>query len=190
MDRLLDSLHTAPIIDKDGYEYLVHPITNGVPMLDPALLREVVVEMIRRIDTGVDKIVVPEAMGIHLGAAVSLQTDVPLVVIRKRPYGLEGERRLFKETGYSDSEMYVNDVDEDDRIVILDDILSTGGTLAAICETLDEIGCEIVDIVVVMRKVGGESAFEDIEYEATSLVDISVSDGEVTIHRSVADESE
>lgn len=187
MERLLESLHTAPIVDKDGYEYLVHPITNGVPMLDPALLREVVVGMIRQIDTSVDKIVVPEAMGIHLGTAVSLQTDIPLVVIRKRPYGLDGEQRLFKETGYSDSEMYVNDVDENDRIVILDDILSTGGTLAAICETLDEIGCDIANIVVVMRKVGGESAFEEIDHEATSLVDISVSDGEVTIHRSISE---
>ena len=41
MERLRASLHDAPIIDKDGYEYLVHPISNGVPMLDPPLLREV-----------------------------------------------------------------------------------------------------------------------------------------------------
>ncbi|WP_336328135.1 hypoxanthine/guanine phosphoribosyltransferase [Halovenus sp. HT40] len=190
MERLLESLHTAPIVDKDGYEYLVHPITNGVPMLDPALLREVVVEILRHIDVHVDKLVVPEAMGIHIGAAVSLQTDIPLVVIRKRPYGLEGEQRLFKETGYSHSEMYVNDIDADDRIVILDDLLSTGGTLAAICETLDEIGCDIADIVVVMRKVGGESAFEEVDHDVTSLVDISVADDEVTIHRSVVDESD
>jgi adenine phosphoribosyltransferase len=189
MKRLLASLHDAPIVDKDGYEYLVHPISNGVPTLDPALLREVVVEIVRQIDVHVDKLVVPEAMGIHIGAAVSLQTDIPLVVIRKRPYGLDGERRLFKETGYSDSEMYVNDIDAGDRIVILDDLLSTGGTLAAICETLDEIGCDIADIVVVLRKVGGESAFEDIGHELTSLVDISVEDGEVTIHNAVSKET-
>ena len=189
MRRLLQSLYNAPIVDKDGYEYLVHPISNGVPTLDPALLREVVVEIVRRIDVDVDKLVVPEAMGIHIGATVSLQTDIPLVVIRKRPYGLDGERHLFKETGYSDSEMYVNDIDAGDRIVILDDLLSTGGTLAAICETLDDIGCEIADVLVVLRKVGGESAFEEIDHELTSLVDISVADGEVTVHRSVSEKS-
>lgn len=181
MDRLRESLHDAPIIDKDGYEYMVHPISNGVPMLDPELLREVVVGVIRAADLDVDKIVAPEAMGIHLATALSLQTDVPLVVIRKRSYGLEGEVSLHQTTGYSESEMYINDVEAGDRVLIVDDLLSTGGTLAAICDALDEIGAEIADIVVVIRKVG-ESALDDTGYEATSLVDITVEDGEVVIH--------
>ncbi|ELY79997.1 MULTISPECIES: hypoxanthine/guanine phosphoribosyltransferase [Natrinema] len=181
MDRLLESLDDAPIIDKDGYEYLVHPISNGVPRLDPALLREVVTEVMQTADLDVDKIVAPEAMGIHLATALSLQTDIPLVVIRKRPYGLEGEVSLHQETGYSESEMYINDIEAGDRVVIVDDMLSTGGTLAAICDAIDGIGAEIVDIVVVMRKVGG-SALDDTEYDATSLIDITVEDGEVTVH--------
>jgi adenine phosphoribosyltransferase len=181
MDRLLASLHEAPIVDKDDYEYLVHPISNGVPMLEPELLREVVVEVIRRADLDVDKIVAPEAMGIHLATAVSLQTDVPLVVIRKRAYGLEDEVALHKTTGYSESEMYINDIDEGDRVLILDDLLSTGGTLASICNALDDIGAEISDIVVVIRKVG-DSAMDDVDHDVESLVDITVADGEVTIH--------
>jgi adenine phosphoribosyltransferase len=182
MDRLRESLYEAPIIDKNGYEYLVHPISNGVPMLDPALLREVVVEVVRRADlAGVDKIVAPEAMGIHLATAVSLQTDVPLVVIRKRAYGLDDEVALHKTTGYSESEMYINDIDGGDRVLILDDLLSTGGTLASICNALDDIGAEISDIVVVIRKVG-DSAMDDVDHDVESLVDITVQDGDVTIH--------
>ncbi|MFC4550827.1 MULTISPECIES: hypoxanthine/guanine phosphoribosyltransferase [Halorussus] len=181
MDRLKASLHEAPIIDKDGYQYLVHPISNGVPMLEPELLREVVVGLIRVADLDVDKIVAPEAMGIHIATALSLQTDVPLVVIRKREYGLEGEVGLHQTTGYSESEMYINDIEAGDRVLVVDDLLSTGGTLAAICEALDGIGAEIADIAVVMRKVG-ESALDDTEFEATSLIDITVEDYEVTIH--------
>ena len=181
MERLLDSLHDAPIIDKGGYEYLVHPISNGVPMLDPALLREVVVEVMQQSDLDVDKIVAPEAMGIHLATALSLQTDIPLVVIRKRAYGLPDEVALTKSTGYSESEMYINDIEAGDRVLIVDDLLSTGGTLAAICEALDDIGADIADIAVVMRKVG-DSAMDDVDHEVTSLVDITVEDGDVTIH--------
>ena len=181
MDLLHESLHEAPIIDKDGYEYMVHPISNGVPVLDPALLREVVVRVIRAADLDVDKIVAPEAMGIHLATALSLQTDIPLVVIRKRSYGLENEVSLHKTTGYSESEMYINDIESGDRVLIVDDLLSTGGTLAAICNALDGIGADIADIVVVIRKVG-ESALDDTDHEATSLVDITVEDGDVTIH--------
>ncbi len=173
MDRLRTSLHEAPIVDKDGYAYLVHPISNGVPMLEPALLREVVVALIRTADLDVDKIVAPEAMGIHIATALSLQTDIPLVVIRKRPYGLDGEVALHKTTGYAKSEMFINDVEAGDRLLIVDDLLSTGGTLAAICDALDEIGAEIADIVVVIRK-GSESALDETDYGVTSLVDIAV----------------
>jgi adenine phosphoribosyltransferase len=181
MDRLRSSLYDAPIIDKDGYEYLVHPISNGVPMLEPALLREVIIGIIQVADLDIDKIVTPEAMGIHLSTALSLQTDVPLVVIRKRSYGLNDEVALHQQTGYSESEMYINDVEADDRVLVVDDLLSTGGTLAAICGALDDIGADIVDIVVVLRKVG-PSALDDTDYEATSLLDITVEDGTVTIH--------
>ncbi|MFB6087317.1 MAG: adenine phosphoribosyltransferase, partial [Haloarculaceae archaeon] len=92
MHRLRESVEQAPIIDKDGYSYLVHPVSNCVPTLDPELLREIVVRIIRTAELeNVDKIVTPEAMGIHLSTAVSLMTDIPLVVIRKRAYGLDGE---------------------------------------------------------------------------------------------------
>jgi len=180
MNRLHESLHEAPIIDKDGYEYVVHPISNGVPMLEANLLREVIVEIIRSVDLDVDKIVAPEAMGIHLATALSLQTDIPLVVIRKRPYGLADEVPLHKTTGYSESEMYINDVAAGDRLLIVDDLLSTGGTLAAICDALDSIGAEIADIAVVIKK-NGPSAMDETDHEVTSLVEIEVENGEVTI---------
>ena len=182
MEKLRASLDEAPIIDKDGYSYLVHPITNGVPMLDPSLLREVVIGVIQEADLGVDKIVAPEAMGIHIASALSLQTDIPIVVIRKRSYGLENEVPLHKTTGYSASEMFINDIEAGDRVLIVDDLLSTGGTLAAICQALEEIGAEIADIVVVFRKVGGESAMAETDFDVTSLLDISVDESGVTVH--------
>jgi adenine phosphoribosyltransferase len=108
-------------------------------------------------------------------------TDIPLVVIRKRQYGLAGEVSLHQTTGYSEGEMYINDVHEGDRVLVLDDLLSTGGTLAAVTEALEGIGAEVVDIVVVVRKAGGGSAMDDAGHEVTSLVDIELVDGEVVV---------
>src|SRR6056297_3612370 len=103
MDQLDRSLLDAPIIQKGDYEYFVHPISDGVPMLEPELLREIVIKIIRKAELeNVDKIVTPAAMGIHISTALSLMTDIPLVVIRKRQYGLEGEVALNKQTGYSE----------------------------------------------------------------------------------------
>jgi adenine phosphoribosyltransferase len=182
MDRLQRSVREAPIIDKDGYSYLVHPISNCVPTLDPGLLREVVVKTIRKADLeNVDKIVTPAAMGIHISTAVSLMTDIPLVVIRKREYGLESEVSLTKGTGYSEDEMYINDVREGDRVLLLDDLISTGGTMRAIVEALDDIGADIVDIVIAIRKVGGEDALAGIDHPVKTLINVRVDDGGVEI---------
>ena len=181
MDRLRQSLLDAPIIEKDGYHYFVHPISDGVPMLRPELLREIVISIIRKADLDVDKIVTPAAMGIHISTAVSLMTDIPLVVVRKRKYGLEGEVPLSQVTGYSESEMYINDVEPGDRVLVLDDVLSTGGTLTALTGALDEIGAEIADVVAVIKKVGGENELETTAYEAKTLINVDVVDGEVVV---------
>jgi adenine phosphoribosyltransferase len=181
MDRLGQSLRSAPIIEKNGYEYFVHPISDGVPTLEPSLLREIVIGIIRKADLEVDKIVTPAAMGIHLSTAVSLMTDIPLVVVRKRQYGLEGEVSLSQVTGYSEEEMYINDVGPGDRVLLLDDVLSTGGTLRGITGALEEIGAEVADLVAVIGKVGGEDRLEDTDYEAKTLIDVDVRDGTVVI---------
>ena len=159
MDWLKRSLLEAPIIEKDGYHYFVHPISDGVPMLEPGLLREIVIKIINKVKRenleNIDKIVTPAAMGIHISTALSLVTDIPLVVVRKRQYGLEGEVALMQETGYSKSEMYINDIREGDRVLLLDDVISTGGTIIAIMEALEKIGAEVVDVIAVINKVGG-----------------------------------
>ena len=181
MDRLKQSLLDAPIIEKEGYQYFVHPISDGVPMLEPGLLREIVIGIIRKAELeDVDKIVTPAAMGIHISTAVSLMTDIPLVVIRKRKYGLAGEVALAQETGYSENEMFINDVDAGDRVLVLDDVLSTGGTLRAIAEALDSIGADIVDIVAVIKKAGSNE-LDDTDYDVKTLINVDVVDGEVVI---------
>ncbi|UPM43748.1 hypoxanthine/guanine phosphoribosyltransferase [Halocatena salina] len=180
MERLSQSLRDAPIIQKGEYEYFVHPISDGVPMLEPELLREIVIGIIRKADLdGVNKIVTPAAMGIHISTAVSLMTDIPLVVIRKRQYGLEGEVSLAQVTGYSENEMYLNDVEPDDRVLLLDDVLSTGGTLHSITSALEEIGADIADIVAVIKKVGGENKMDD--HDVKTLINVDVVSGSVVI---------
>jgi len=182
MDRLKESLLDAPIVEKEGYHYFVHPISDGVPMLRPQLLREIVIKIIRKAELDdVDKIVTPAAMGIHISTAVSLMTDIPLVVVRKRQYGLDGEVALSQVTGYSESEMYVNDVYEGDRVLVLDDVLSTGGTLSGITGALEEIGAEISDIVCVIKKEDGPNKLAEDGYDAKTLINVTVEDGEVVV---------
>lgn len=85
LERLVNSLETCPIVKRGEYNYFIHPVTDGVPIVDPSLLREVGAAMLKALDlNGVTKIVVAEAMGIHIGTVLSLMTDIPLNIVRKR----------------------------------------------------------------------------------------------------------
>ena len=182
MDQLQQSLLEAPIVEKEGYHYFVHPISDGVPMLEPSLLRQIVIKIIRKAQLeDVDKIVTPAAMGIHISTAVSLMTDIPLVVIRKREYGLDGETPLFQQTGYADNQMFINDVEAGDNVLVLDDVLSTGGTLTALLGALEDIGAKVVDTVAVIKKASGRNEVSDAGHEVKTLINVVVEDGEVVI---------
>jgi adenine phosphoribosyltransferase len=180
MDRLRQSLRDAPVIDKDEYQYFVHPVSDGIPAVDPALLREIAVGIVRAADTDVDRIVTPAAMGIHISTAVSLVTDVPVSVVRKREYGLDGEVSVRQRTGYAEDDLYINGVAHGDRVLVLDDVLSTGGTLDAVLDALDAIGADVADAVAVIRKVDGGERL-DTDHDVTTLVDVDVVDGGVVI---------
>ena len=172
LDKLVESLETCPIVRRGEYNYFIHPITDGVPIVDPALLREVCTAMIKVLDlTGVEKIVVVEAMGIHIGSVLSTMTDIPMTIMRKREYKLPCEIAVHQTTGYSKGELYLNGVYKGDRVVIIDDVISTGGTMKALLQALEIAGAEIVDICIAIQR--GDP---DIGRPYKSLVKIEVTE--------------
>jgi adenine phosphoribosyltransferase len=172
IDKLVESLETCPIVRRGDYNYFIHPITDGVPIVDPALLREVCTAMIKVLDlTGVEKIVVVEAMGIHIGSVLSTMTDIPMTIMRKREYKLPFEIAVHQTTGYSKGELYLNGVYNGDRVVIIDDVISTGGTMKALLQALEIAGAEIVDICIAIQR--GDP---DIGRPYKSLVKIEVTE--------------
>lgn len=160
-ELLRRSLVDAPIVDKGGYSYFVHPLTDGIPAIEPALLREVVAELRARIDLRqADRIVTVEAMGIPLATALSLDTGVPIAVIRKRKYGFEDEQEIGQRTGYSKGTLYVNGLRRGQRIVFVDDVISTGGTLGALLPAFREMGLVVHGVGIVVEKGEGREQLE------------------------------
>ena len=101
LEQFKKSLEKAPVIKKGDYSYIVHPITDGIPEIQPEMLREVTSEMKKHIEKcgSIDKIVTIEAMGIPLATALSLDMNIPFTIIRKRKYGLPGEVCVEQKTG-------------------------------------------------------------------------------------------
>ena len=181
---LQDSLRGSPIIWKGDYPYFIHPISDGIPRMDADVLRatrDLIVEMVDW--SKVDLVVSIEAMGLPLLAAVGDATGKPTVVIRKRQYGMEGEVQVDVATGYSQSTTYINDIKPGERILIVDDVISTGGTLEPILATLEEMGVILQDIVIAIEKGEGRErlAKERPDWPIRTLARIDIIDGRVEI---------
>ncbi len=157
-----DSLRNAPVIHKGDYPYLIHPLTDGVPRCPPALLREWMDWATAQQDIleGATVLLAPEAMALPLATAISLATEIPALVVRKRSYGLPGESVVHAETGYAGSVLHLNDIRPDDRVVVIDDVLSTGGTLESILFALQEF-CEVQGTLVFIDKGDAAARIEE-----------------------------
>jgi adenine phosphoribosyltransferase len=180
LERLKKSLLDAPVFRRGEYNYFIHPITDGVPQIRPELIREVVGHIIRIADLDVDKIVTVEAMGIPIGIALSIITDIPLVIIRKRKYGLPGEIEVAQVTGYSKSQLFLNGIEKGDRVIVVDDVISTGGTLLATLESLKVAGAGVQDVVAVIRRGDGVDRLRTKGYQIKTMVEVEVDEKRVT----------
>jgi len=181
---LQDSLRGAPIIWKGEYPYFIHPISDGIPRMEAEVLRATRDLVVSMVDwSQIDLIVSVEAMGLPLLAAVGEATGKPTVVIRKRSYGMEGEVRVDVSTGYSSSTAYINDISPGERILIVDDVISTGGTLEPILESLEGMGAVLQDVIVAIEKGDGRDRLskERPEWPIRTLARIDIVDGKVEI---------
>ena len=181
---LQDSLRGAPIIWKGEYPYFIHPISDGIPRMEAEVLRATRDLIVSMVDwSQIDLVVSVEAMGLPLLAAVGEATGKPTVVIRKRSYGMEGEVEVDVSTGYSSSTAYINDISPGERILIVDDVISTGGTLEPLLESLEDMGAILQDVIVAIEKGDGRQRLseEKPEWPIRTLAKIDIVDGKVEI---------
>lgn len=171
IEVLKASLANAPIIWKGDYPYFIHPITDGVPRLNPNVLEAITDLAVGLIDwESVDLILGIEAMGLPLVAPVSLKTKIPMVVARKRQYELEGEITIDQTTGYSKGSMYLNDLKKGEKIAIIDDVLSTGGTIKSVIDGIVNSGSIVTNVLIVVEKGPGlemlKKQYPEIQFDS------------------------
>jgi adenine phosphoribosyltransferase len=102
--------------------------------------------------------------------------------VRKRRYGLPGEVSLQQTTGYARTDMFINGISKGDRVVIVDDVISTGGTLKAIIKAFQGMGVQIVDVIVVVEKGDRKAEVEsELGVRIKTLVKVEMRKGRVAI---------
>lgn len=132
---------------------------------DPIGLRTTIQEIVARYQTSkIDKVVGIESRGFIIGAPVAYALGVGFVPIRK-PGKLPAETigcDYQLEYGSDRIEIHIDAVQKGERILLMDDLIATGGTMEAAVKLIQEMGGEIVEccFVVDLPDVGGRSRLE------------------------------
>jgi adenine phosphoribosyltransferase len=144
------------------------------PLLaDPAAFRE----CIRRLaepyrGQKIDSIVAAEARGFIFAAPLAIELKTGFVPVRK-PGKLPFERLSYHyalEYGTDTLEMHVDGVTNNQNVLVVDDLLATGGTVLACCELLKKTGAKIVGcaFAIELTALGGAAAIAP--YPSFSLI--------------------
>ncbi len=122
----------------------------------------------------IDKVAGTEARGFILGGAVAHQLSVGFVPVRKR--GKLPWRTLREdyelEYGQDTIEIHVDAIAEGDRVLLVDDLIATGGTAEASIKLLQRAGATVVGatLIIDLPELGGAERIEAMGVPVSSLV--------------------
>lgn len=163
-------IRTIPDFPKKGIMF--RDITTLLK--DAEGLREVADAFVERYrNTPIDLVVGLEARGFILGGIVAHQLGKGFVPVRKAgklPY--KTERHEYElEYGTDAIEVHVDAIHRGDKILLVDDLVATGGTALAAAKLVEKLGGQIVEMafIVDLPDVGGRKKIEAAGYRVFAL---------------------
>src|SRR6185312_7396562 len=144
IDRLRAGVRDVPNFPKHGIVFKdITPI-----LVDAKLFRESVEVFLDRCGKlAIDKVVGIDARGFLFGSAVAYALGVGFVPIRKKgklPFKTESAAYSL-EYGDAEMEMHIDSIAPGEKIVLIDDLLATGGTSAAAAALIRKVGGELLE---------------------------------------------
>ncbi|MEP6820758.1 MAG: adenine phosphoribosyltransferase [Chthoniobacterales bacterium] len=144
LEKLRGAVRDVPDFPKPGIIF-----KDITPVLcDGALFRSAIDLFLQRCRTQrIDKVVCIDARGFLFGSAVAYELGLGLVPIRKKgklPYKCESAAYTL-EYGEAEMEMHIDSIQPGERIVLIDDLLATGGTSASAVALIKKVGGELVE---------------------------------------------
>ncbi len=146
------------------------------PLLQDVLSFQRVIDTLARRYSGksIDHVVAIESRGFIFGSALAYRIDCGFVPVRKKgklPYKTASVEYTL-EYGQETIEIHADALHKGSRILVVDDVLATGGTAAATCQLVEKMGGVIVECAFVIElgflkgreKLKGREIFSLIQY--------------------------
>jgi len=177
-------LENAKVVKRGDYKYILNALTEQEPPLEPSILEDCANKLLEKLNwRETNKILTPEAMGIHIATTISLKTNLPLIIATRRRKFTFDEIQVNYVTGYDNGIFYINGIQKGDKILIIDDLISTAGTLIGLINGIKNLGADVVDIGVIFNKVdyGGERELRRMGFDPKYLLNVKLNGEKVEV---------
>ncbi|MEE9575531.1 MAG: adenine phosphoribosyltransferase [Gammaproteobacteria bacterium] len=169
MDRLKTHIRNIPDFPKPGIQFKdITPLVKN-----PAILRLAVHQLIHPfLGEEITAVVGMEARGFIFGSLAAWEMGVGFIPLRKPgklPYDIQSISYDL-EYGSASLEVHTDALDSNDRVLLIDDLIATGGTAVASCQLIEKLGAEIFAcaFVVELDELNGRELLS--EYRIHSLI--------------------
>jgi len=140
---------------KENYKFQQFSFGERGSRLSFELLDEIVQGMVTSIIqnfASFDYIVAPEPCGHFWGGILSYNLKTPISILRCFETKNEKEQLIERKTAYSDGILSIRDLIENSKVLIVDDVISTGSTVKTILKVLNSKNIHVVGVQVIVTK--------------------------------------
>src|SRR5438445_11234179 len=150
LDKLRAGIRDVPDFPKKGIIF-----KDITPILSDRALFRASIDLFLEHCGGkeVDKIVGIDARGFLFGSAVAYDLGVGFVPLRKKgrlPYRTESAKYSL-EYGEAEMELHVDAIQRGEKIVLIDDLLATGGTSASAATLIEKVGGDLIEAIFLIE---------------------------------------
>lgn len=169
MKELKDFVTSIPDFPSPGI--IFRDITSVIQ--NPEGFRLAIDAMMKRLEgVDYDSIAVIDSRGFVFGSPIAYEKDKALILVRKKgklPRETVSQAYAL-EYGTAELEMHTDSVKPGDKVVIIDDLIATGGTLGAAAKLVEQLGGEVVKIVTLIELPALKGREALAQYEITSEI--------------------
>lgn len=169
MKKVEDYVRTIPDFPEPGIMF-----RDVTTVLQDAEGFKLAIDEMKKLLDGVDFDVIAgaESRGFIFGAPLAYAMGKPFVLIRKKgKLPCETVEKSYDlEYGSATIEMHKDSIKPGQKVVVVDDLIATGGTIEAACELIEELGGEVAKVVFLMELAGLNGREKLAKYDVASVI--------------------
>lgn len=144
---------------------------------NPAALNKVIEILVKRYQKlKIDAVAGLDARGFIFAPIIAYQLGVSFIPIRKKgklPYKTYSEAYSLEYSEQNCIEIHVDAISAQQRVLIMDDLIATGGTMLAACKLIERLGGIVVECAAINNLIylGGAKTIQEHGYSVYSILD-------------------